>query len=321
MGTDRVLVIGGTGLVGQHLVRRLVAQGKLVTVTSRSTRDLPAGVVSISLDLSVAGWTESSKLGRDDFDLVAHLAYSSSGDDAYNRGVTTSSVSEALEFFRNSNSVRHFIYLGSVVIFGMESSIEFSDETMPKVADTSYSTNKVDATLAVMGSDPHFNVSVLHPTGIYTRASQRIETYRDLLSWGYLALNRGGAGLNNIVHAEDVAAAIEACFYRTGGGRAEEYVLNGETISYSDWFTILEASVKRKTLRHLPVWFAPVCRGPIRRLLANFFLLPIVMPAYKREMYEQKRVFVSEKAKLHFGWAPRAVFLDIFSTSLLGSGS
>jgi uncharacterized protein YbjT (DUF2867 family) len=38
----RVLVTGGTGLVGERLVRRLTAQGHTVTVVSREPGRVPA---------------------------------------------------------------------------------------------------------------------------------------------------------------------------------------------------------------------------------------------------------------------------------------
>ncbi|WP_253731943.1 NAD-dependent epimerase/dehydratase family protein, partial [Thermus scotoductus] len=48
----RVLVVGGTGFVGRHLVARLVQGGHIPLVLSRTPRDLPKGAVHIPGDIA-----------------------------------------------------------------------------------------------------------------------------------------------------------------------------------------------------------------------------------------------------------------------------
>jgi len=48
----RVLVVGGTGFVGRHLVARLVQGGHIPLVLSRTPRDLPKGAVHIPGDIT-----------------------------------------------------------------------------------------------------------------------------------------------------------------------------------------------------------------------------------------------------------------------------
>src|SRR5688572_16069454 len=67
-----VLVTGGTGFVGGHIVRRLTADGTSVRVASRSApRRLPPGATHVTADV-----TEPSSLpaALDGIDAVVHLS-------------------------------------------------------------------------------------------------------------------------------------------------------------------------------------------------------------------------------------------------------
>lgn len=309
----RVLIIGGTGLVGSFLVKYFVAEGHKVSIVSRSAERVPKTARAIVADISLIGWTKNMVINPEDFDVVVYLAYATTEDKSYDRIVTVDSVVEIIEHFKKA-SLQHFIYVGSMSVFGIELPAGTFDENTPKIADNDYARNKIDACAAVISSHVDFKVSVLHPTGVYGSTSKRLKSYREMLSKGYLVLDAGGHGINNIVHADDVAAAIYACSTRIIGNRAEEYIVNGETISFAEWFSILESKKGLNKHPRLPVIFAPWYRGPLRRfLIALGYRLPILMPAYKRRMYEREAYFVSDKAAAHFDWQPKILFQDVIN--------
>ena len=317
----RVLVIGGTGLVGSYLVKCLVTEGHKVSIVSRSADRVPSTACAIVADISLPGWTKNSDINPQDFDVVIHLAYATTEDKTYDRSVTVDSVIELITHFKSS-SLQHFLYMGSMSVFGIELPVGELDESTPKVADNDYAKNKIDASYAVMSADVDYKVSVLHPTGVYDNTSKRIKSYREMFSKGYLVLDAGGHGINNIVHAYDLAAAIYACSTRMIGNRAEEYVVNGETISYAEWFSILEREQGLNNLSRLPAILIPFCRRPFRRfLIALGYRIPILNPAYKLKMYERKAKFVSEKAEAHFKWKPKILFLDAIISKDFDSSS
>jgi len=309
----RVLIIGGTGLVGRYLLARCVAAGHEVAVVTRSADRVPVSARAIVADISKAGWGANADIDPLAFDMVVHLAYATTQDAAYDRAVTVDSVIETLNHFKDS-SLKHFIYLGSMSVFGIELPPGQLNETAPRVPDNDYAQNKIDASAAAMEADISFKVSVLHPTGVYSANSKRLKSYREMLANGYLVLVAGGRGINNIVHADDVAAAILACATRQKGGRAEEYLVNGEAIKYSEWFTVLEQQLGVVDQHRVPARLSSLCRGPLRRILRTARLrLPIIMPAYKRAIFERNTLIVSDKAAAHFGWQPCLQFKNVIA--------
>jgi len=110
-----------------------------------------------------------------------------------------------------------------------------------------------------------------------------------------------------------VASSILACAIRKKGERAEEYIINGEAIKYSEWFAVLEQHLGANQYR-VPARLAKLCRGPFRRLFrAARLRIPIIMPAYKRAMYERDTFLLSDKATTHFGYQPCLRFKDVMA--------
>jgi nucleoside-diphosphate-sugar epimerase len=309
----RVLILGGTGLVGGYLLARCISAGIEVTVVSRSADKVRKPARVIVADISRPGWALDAGIDPAAFDLVVHLAYATSGDASYDRAVTVDSVIETVRHFAGS-PLKHFIYLGSMSVFGLDLPAGRLDENAPRVPDNDYARNKIDASAAVLAADVTFPVSILHPTGVHDITSKRLKSYREMLANGYIVLDAGGRGINNIVHADDVAAAIVACFTRQQGGHAEEYVINGEAIPFGEWLAILERQVGVANRPRLPIKFIQLYRWPLRRVLRAIGLrLPILLPAYKRAIFERGALFVSDKATAHFGWHPTYRFADVIA--------
>lgn len=306
------LVIGGTGLIGGYLLNRLTMDGHEVSVVTREPKRVPTPARPIVADISQAGWLDA--IDPTAYDYVVHMAYATTGDADYDRAVTVTSVAETVKHFRDS-LLKHFVLLGSMSVFGMELPAGMLDEQMPRVPDCEYARNKIDAAGAAMGVDVEFPLSVLHPTGVYADGSKRLNMYSEILARGYIVLQAGGQGINNIVHADDVAAAVVAVANRKLGGRVEEYIINGETISFADWLGALEKCLGVEERRRLPVVLAPICRGPVRRIFAAMGLRePIALPAYKAALFERRAALSSDKARLHFAWRASHRFADVMDS-------
>lgn len=211
----RVLIIGGTGLVGRYLLTRCVTAGHEVSVLTRSSARVPSTASAIVADISKPGWCMNADISLT-FDIVVYLAYSTTLNAACDRAVTVDSVNELLDHF-NGSLLKHFIYVGSMSIFGIDLPTGILDETAPHVPDNDYAQNKIDASAAAIGASTSFKVSVLHPTGVFSSNSKRLNTYREMLTNGYFVFDSGGCGINNSVHADDVASAILACYSRQKG--------------------------------------------------------------------------------------------------------
>ncbi len=294
--------------MGSFLVDRLECEGHRVSVLSRAPESVKAPADRIVADVSKAGWLAA--IDPSQFDYVVHMAYATTGNAEYDRAVTVKSVVDVIEHFRNS-ALKHFILLGSMSVFGMKLQDCKIDEDAPRVPDCEYAKNKIDAASAAMGANTGFAVTVLHPTGVYKLGSKRLTMYENIFKVGYFLDQEKCLGINNIVHADDVANAILLSACRKSGGLAEEYICNGEAILYLNWLSALESRLGVADFQRLPSFLAPLCRGPIRRLLVlGRFRIPIRLPAYKMEIFQRKALFSSEKALAHFGWSASKRFSD-----------
>ena len=139
MRNKTVLVTGGAGFIGSHLVRRLVAEGARVTVVVkyRSLIDAPrlAGVWD-DLELVEADLRNLDSvlaLGGKTYDRVYHLA-------AYNHvGDSFTHVQEAMgaNAMATANLMEHgpeagrFVYIASSEVYGLQAEMPFRETARP----------------------------------------------------------------------------------------------------------------------------------------------------------------------------------------------
>ena len=100
--TSRILVTGGTGTLGRHVVPRLRHAGRDVRVLSRNGRDGEQGVELVPGDLATSQGIDAAVQGTE---VVVHLAGSAKGDEDKARHLV-----EAASRAR----VRHLVYISVV---------------------------------------------------------------------------------------------------------------------------------------------------------------------------------------------------------------
>jgi nucleoside-diphosphate-sugar epimerase/predicted dehydrogenase len=110
-----VLVIGGSGFIGRHLVQRLVAKGHGVRVATRSRAAAEAALSGRAVDV-VAGDLADEKfldLALDGIDVVYHLAKvnGKTWDDYYRQDVL---VTQGIAARATAHGVSRFIYTGTI---------------------------------------------------------------------------------------------------------------------------------------------------------------------------------------------------------------
>jgi nucleoside-diphosphate-sugar epimerase len=313
----KVLVIGGTGLVGRFLLQRLVQKGCDIDVITRDPGKLT--VVSeqirpVVADLANQDWLPCSAVRLADYDVVYHLAYATSGNDAYDRSVTVDSVRTLVDRLRgiSDGRSRHFVYTGSMVVFGAHPPDRTVTEASAKNGDTPYAENKIAATMCAMAAAPGLFCTVLHPTGVYAEHSSRINSYRALLAYNYVPTQLSKRSINSIVYADDVAAALWQCLDRPRDRLAEEYIINGETKLFVEWFSELSGTVRSRTWVRLPPVTRHICRGRLRRLLNAVGVgCPLPFAEKKGSVFERETLYSSDKARKHFGFAPQTSFRQV----------
>ncbi len=313
--TKRALVLGGTGLVGRYLVPELVQAGYTVDIISRTPRSPETGIRYLQADLAHPHWLSTLAIALADYHTIYHMAYTTHHDVATNRQVTLESLQTLVNALLPlaSEAAPHLVYVGSMVIFDSRGREGTITENSPIYADSEYASNKLDAVNLLRQLPTNLRATVLHPTGVYDVTSPRILSYQSLLAHNYVPTSTP-LGINNIVHAKDVAHALCSAAERQAGNTMEEYIINSESLTYHEWFAAVKATTQPSCWLRLPACFRRLCRGPIRSFL-NYLGVecPIYFDPNVNSPIVQRFVYSSEKAARDLGFIPQVLFASCMS--------
>jgi dihydroflavonol-4-reductase len=266
--TERVLVTGGTGFIGAHIVRALIEAGYehiFCTYRSDSRLDLLNGIRDkielVQMDVN---------------DLVAVIDIMSSMDYVIHAAAVVSFNTSDKKLMLKTNvegtgnivnialesSIRKMVYISSIAALGRTVSQELIDETakwIPSKFNTNYAISKYQAEREVWrGYQEGLPVIILNPTqvvgpGFWQKGSPRI------IHHIFNGLPYYPPGINGFVDVRDVAKmvvlALESPIY------GERIICNAENTSFENVFQQVakELDVKppRKTL---PIAFIGLAR-------------------------------------------------------------
>ena len=269
MSGKTILVTGGAGYIGSHVVRQLGEAGERIVVLD----DLSTGFRQAVLygDLVVGNTGDAKVLDEifatHDVDTVMHFAAHT---------VVPESVADPLKYYRNNTcasrtlleralnaGVRQVVFSSTAAVYGMPSSGEASEDT-PLAPINAYGTSKLmtewmlrDVAAVtplryvalryfnVAGSDPKGRIGQATPkaTLLTKVACEVVVGKRDHVSiYGTDYPTKDGTGVRDYIHVEDLADAhLKALAYLRGGG--ESTTLNcgyGRGYSVRELLTMVE---------------------------------------------------------------------------------
>jgi UDP-glucose 4-epimerase len=210
----RVLVSGGTGLVGRYIVDGLLAAGYAVTVGGRRQPEplfFPAPTIFTPLALDPdADQTEAF----DSADAFVHLAFShvpglyrgGEGDDP--QGFRRLNLDGSVRLFQDARraGVRRCVFLSSRAVYGDSPVGTLLSEATEPAPTTLYGEVKREAERALFAlASPDFAAISLRATGVY--GDLRPNKWDGLFA-DYLAGRPGPARAGTEVHGRDLALAI-----------------------------------------------------------------------------------------------------------------
>jgi UDP-glucose 4-epimerase len=248
MSRKTILVTGGAGYIGSHVVRQLGEAGERVVVLD----DLSTGFRQAVLhgDL-IVGNTGDSKLldeifAAHDIDTVMHFAAHT---------IVPESVADPLKYYRNNTcasrtllerslnaGVRHVVFSSTAAVYGIPSSGEAAEDS-PLAPINAYGTSKLMTEWMlrdVAAVTPlryvalrYFNVAGSDPMGRIGQATAKatlltkvacevVVGKRDHVSiFGTDYPTRDGTGIRDYIHVEDLADAhLKALAYLRRGGES-----------------------------------------------------------------------------------------------------
>jgi nucleoside-diphosphate-sugar epimerase len=266
-----ILVSGGTGFVGRHLVDALRARGKAVRVLSRSA-SLPSGWRDV--DLVRADLADASSLGPAlvGVDTVVHLAarMPAPGDDRDRLVALNVQGTRALASTARAAGVARFLHVSSGGVYGDGATFAPHRESDPPNPGTAYERSKLAAEEALRDAFAGSSVAhvILRPAGIYgagrPATAAFLEEVRLRRLWFHVTPHV-------IVHPTHVSDVVQGCVRALETDDLRDAVINlaGERPLPLQDFVALAAATLGVGTRQLVL---PTAVGiPVGRALAAAF--------------------------------------------------
>lgn len=263
----KVFVTGGSGFVGQHVVRRLATEGHQVLGLARSGRAAElisaAGGRPVKGDLAdlapngeQAEWTGV----LNECDAVIHGAARMEfwGPDAgFRRDNSVPTV--ALHMAAAAAGVGRFVLISAAsVSSGSQRAAVVDEGTDNGRPNTAYSRVKLATEQAVLSADtPTMSTVVLRPPFIWGAGMTTVTELADLARAGGWTWIDRGRHVMDFVHVDNLAAAADLALTR-GRAAGIYYITDGRPISIRDFMTPLLATqgVDVSRARNVPLWVA-----------------------------------------------------------------
>lgn len=202
-----ILVTGGNGFVGSHLVEALLAQGHQVRCLVRRTSDL-SFIASLPLERIYGALDDGESLERacQGVDGVYHLAgVTKAIDPATYFRVNEQGTRALLEAcWRVNPGVRRFVYCSSQAAAGPADGPEPLHETCPPRPISHYGRSKLAAEQAVRSYSGRLPVVILRPAPAYGPRERDILASFRLVERGLKLLPGGGVRQISLIYISDL---------------------------------------------------------------------------------------------------------------------
>jgi len=271
MQSKKILVTGGAGYIGSHVVRQLGARGEQVITLDNLSTGFEQAVTAGEL---IVGDTGDAALlddifARNEIDTIMHFAAHT---------VVPESVSDPLKYYGNNTSssrtlleaanrhgVKHIVFSSTAAVYGIPAGGRAAEDS-PTQPINPYGTSKLMTEwmlrdLAFAGGPSYvalryFNVAGCEPSGTIGQSTPKATLLvkvaceaatgkRDKVSiFGTDFPTPDGTGLRDYIHVEDLATAhLDALNYLRDGG--DSTVLNcgyGKGYSVREVLSAVEAA-------------------------------------------------------------------------------
>ncbi len=258
-----ILLTGGTGFVGRHLARGLIADGQEVRVLSRTPRraTLPDAVSWARGDLNDPESLRSALVG---VDTVVHagalLGDGSAPDPALER--VNVGGTDAIARAARDVGIRRFVHVSSAGVYGNGDAELPHRETDPPAPSTPYERSKLSAeqSLAAALEGSPVRWTILRPQGLYGPDRPATDAFFRLIANKRLWLHGPANVIVHPTHIDDLAAAV-----RLVVGRRD---LHGEVINiggerwleYRELILLIGARMGHAPVQiSAPRWTAQAC--------------------------------------------------------------
>lgn len=271
----KVLVIGGNGFIGSHVVRRLLDEGHGVRCTLRATSRTDR-IEGLDFERATGDVTDAGSIARnlEDCDAVVHLASPSSWQDINSPKLDEIVIDGTRNVLRAAEPRgKRVVFCSSVTALGGAREPTVLDESTDAVPgeELRYARAKREAEqLCRDAAERGTDVCIVSPAEVYGPGDHDLVTAGNLVDFAKsnpVLVCNGGTG---VVHVDDVAeGTVRALTYGRSG---ERYILSGDNLTIRELAELtLRLLGKRAPIVTVP---NPVLKGITRAATALRIPLP-----------------------------------------------
>lgn len=309
--TDTVLVTGGTGFTGVHLVRRLAETGARVRVVARPSSDR-APLADLDIDWIEGDVFDPEVIARAVpgagyiFHVAAAYREAKISDEVY-WNVHVKSTQLLAEAARAEPGLKRFVHVSTIGVHGHVEEPP-ADEEYRFAPGDAYQETKVEAELWIrdFARTHDLPLTVIRPAGIYGPGDRRLlKVFRMARMPVVPILGMKSKALYHLIHVTDLVEfmVLAATREETLG---EVYICgNAEHIAFTDMVRIVAGKLGR-TPRFVRLPAAPFfLAGDLCEAVCK--PLGIEPPIYRRRVafYTKDRSFDTRKMRAHTGYTYR----------------
>jgi nucleoside-diphosphate-sugar epimerase len=307
---ERVLITGGGGFIGSHLVDQQIGLGREVTVIDTSIEQLrsrqdAAGLHLVEGDIRDTRLLEKTVPGMD---VVFHLASAHlevNLDDSHFQEINVDAARN-LAVIAAREGVQRFVHCSSVGVYGPLLNVPADEET-PCRPDIAYEVTKLEGERAVLdvAADKNLPTVVLRPAWVYGPGCPRTaKLFRALRKKRFLMVGKG-KNLRHPVYIDDMLQAFELAATRDGVEGQVFVIASDEYVALEQLISAI-LQVENSGYRPLSVPLAimwPVCY--VVEILAR--LLGREPPFSRRSLkfFTEDSAFNIARAREKLGYTPR----------------
>jgi len=306
---QKVLVTGGAGFTGSHLIQRLIADGYEVRSLVRDPRKLPEnGEQQVEVVVGDIRDPETCVQAVAGCDTIYHIAASFRSGRASAEELTETNADGTRNMLDAAEQagVRRFVHCSTIGVLGHIESPPASEETPYNPCDDyQYSKmlgEKIVLDYARSGRVP---ATVVRPASIYGEGDLRLLKLFKSIKNGMFVMIGTGEPHFHMVHVDDLATGfmLAAASEHAVG---EVYIIAGEHSISLNELTCLIAEEVGSFAPRLRVPYAPVyaLSAAVEDVCK---LVNIDPPLYRRrvDFFHHNRSFEIDKAREHLGYVPR----------------
>lgn len=304
-----ILVTGGTGFTGRHLVRNLVTEGLQVRVLTRSARHA-CRVLPPEVDL-VEGDVADGKTVRgcvDGVSRIFHLAasFNEAGiPDGRYRRTHVAGTGLLLEAAKDEG-VERFVHVSTVGVHSHVADPPADEEYRRRPGDIYQETKNEAELLALRFQRRHdFPLTVIRPTPIYGPGDLRLLKLFKMIDRGLFVMLGNGEVCFHMVHVADLVQGLRLAD-REPEAIGEVFIIGGPEYCSLNELTARIADLlgKPPPRFHLPVRPLYLLSAAVEKVCVPLRIEP---PIYRRRVafFTKNRAFSIEKAERVLGYRPR----------------